>query len=211
MDRPVIITGPQGCGKTLNAGTLAQAVGCATVVDGWVLGDDLLPGALHLTFEPMERLVVAITGGAAPVIREYAQVAMECGLLPDPSDLAEAAPAVVVTASDFSAGEYLARADFEAAQADVQAEAPPPSAAAPTAPAAVLVGLVPMPPEAAETDPAGRDYRAEVIRLCIGDLPPECGLCGAEVTPDNLVGADEDGNLYCIAHGGSLLMPGAEG
>lgn len=104
LSRPVIITGPQGCGKTLHASTLAQAVGCDHVVDGWhnTGPEPLTLGALHLTNEPAETLVLAY--GDRAVIREYADVAMSCGLIPDPSD-----------AAVFSAGEYLSRADHAAA------------------------------------------------------------------------------------------------
>jgi len=47
----VIVVGPQGCGKTRNAQALVQRLGCRGIVDDWVPGVALVPGALHLTHE----------------------------------------------------------------------------------------------------------------------------------------------------------------
>ncbi len=47
----VIVTGPQGCGKTLHAAKLKAHFGCTSVVDEWWSGDPIVPGALHLTCE----------------------------------------------------------------------------------------------------------------------------------------------------------------
>lgn len=52
----VILTGPQGCGKTRHAPALMQHLGCAKVVDEWWPGQRLVPGALHLTCEPVPQV-----------------------------------------------------------------------------------------------------------------------------------------------------------
>lgn len=59
-------------------------------------------------------------------------------------------------------------------------------------------------PASAEAD---RAARADLIRLCVGDDPAHCDLCGEPVTPDNLAGADEDGRLYCTRNGLPLAQP----
>lgn len=48
----VIVTGPQGCGKTSASGQLAQRYGCKSIVDEWYSGMPIVPGALHLTCDP---------------------------------------------------------------------------------------------------------------------------------------------------------------
>lgn len=50
MINTVILYGPQGCGKTRHAETLRRNLGCKHVVDGWMPGDTVEPGGLHLTF-----------------------------------------------------------------------------------------------------------------------------------------------------------------
>jgi len=50
--RPVIVYGPQACGKTTNAQALAQAYGCTSVVDDWTPGEPIPAGALALTNVP---------------------------------------------------------------------------------------------------------------------------------------------------------------
>lgn len=48
--RTVILSAPQGWGKTRNAETLRQEQGCSRVVDSWNPNSDpVTPGALHLT------------------------------------------------------------------------------------------------------------------------------------------------------------------
>ncbi len=47
--KTIILTAPQGWGKTRKAQALRQELGCTSVVDDWYLGDPLKPGALHLT------------------------------------------------------------------------------------------------------------------------------------------------------------------
>lgn len=49
MQNTVIVTGPQGCGKSLHRAALLRSTGCNGVVDEWWPGDPLVPGALHLT------------------------------------------------------------------------------------------------------------------------------------------------------------------
>jgi hypothetical protein len=48
-----IYTGPQGCGETTRAPAIAQRYGCAKVVDDWLPGDPIAPGALHITHLPV--------------------------------------------------------------------------------------------------------------------------------------------------------------
>jgi len=47
--KTVILTAPQGWGKTRNAEALRKQHGCTSVVDNWVYGTQPTPGALHLT------------------------------------------------------------------------------------------------------------------------------------------------------------------
>ena len=49
----VIVTGPQGSGKTLVAEKLRARFGCAAVVEDWWPGTSITPGALHLTHHPI--------------------------------------------------------------------------------------------------------------------------------------------------------------
>lgn len=53
MENTLIVTGPQGCGKTWHAAELMRRFGCSRVVDEWWPGDVLTPGALHLTNVPV--------------------------------------------------------------------------------------------------------------------------------------------------------------
>ena len=46
---PLVIYGPQACGKTRNAERLKRAFGARRVVDEWVPGDPLPPDAIALT------------------------------------------------------------------------------------------------------------------------------------------------------------------
>jgi hypothetical protein len=48
---PVIVYGPKGCGKTRNADRIRRHFGCRQVVDGWMPGEPLVAGAVHLTCE----------------------------------------------------------------------------------------------------------------------------------------------------------------
>lgn len=45
----VIVYGPQGCGKTRHSEALAAHYGVSKVVDDWMPGDPVEPGALHLS------------------------------------------------------------------------------------------------------------------------------------------------------------------
>ncbi len=51
-EQAVIIYGPQGCGKTRNAATLAAFYGKAIIAHDWVPGDKLMPNVLALTCVP---------------------------------------------------------------------------------------------------------------------------------------------------------------
>lgn len=52
-NQTIIVHGPQGCGKTLNAGRIARAFGLDRVIEDWQPGDPSPPkrGALVLTCE----------------------------------------------------------------------------------------------------------------------------------------------------------------
>lgn len=64
----VVLSGPQGCGKTLRASELAARFGCRQIVDGWWPGMRTVPGALHLTHARL----VAVPSGVRLV--DWAQV-----------------------------------------------------------------------------------------------------------------------------------------
>lgn len=49
MANTVVLSGPQGCGKTRHAAELMRLLGCDRVIDEWWPGQPLVPGALHLT------------------------------------------------------------------------------------------------------------------------------------------------------------------
>ncbi|MDO8777056.1 MAG: hypothetical protein Q7K57_51780 [Burkholderiaceae bacterium] len=49
--KTVILTAPQGWGKTRNAEALQKEFGCRAVVDEWNHSQPLTSGALHLTNE----------------------------------------------------------------------------------------------------------------------------------------------------------------
>ncbi len=65
MRKTVILSGPQGCGKSLAAAGLSADLGCTHVVDEWTPGQALQPGALHVTNSPV---AVAESGGAVVVL-----------------------------------------------------------------------------------------------------------------------------------------------
>ena len=47
--KSVLITGPEGCGKTLHAEALRQHFGCVGIVDDWAPKDGIVEGSLLLT------------------------------------------------------------------------------------------------------------------------------------------------------------------
>ena len=47
----VIVHGSQACGKTRNSEKIRKFFGCSHVVDDWMNHDEVVSGALHLTFE----------------------------------------------------------------------------------------------------------------------------------------------------------------
>lgn len=49
MANTVVLSGPQGCGKTRHAAELMRLLGSDRVIDDWWPGQPLVPGALHLT------------------------------------------------------------------------------------------------------------------------------------------------------------------
>lgn len=51
--KTVIVTGPRGSGKNRVAEGLRFRFGCATIVEDWWPGMAVVPGALHLTHEPI--------------------------------------------------------------------------------------------------------------------------------------------------------------
>ena len=48
----IVVYGPQGCGKTTNAGAIARAYGLASIADDWAPGKPLPANALALTHVP---------------------------------------------------------------------------------------------------------------------------------------------------------------
>lgn len=53
MLKTIILTAPQGWGKTCNAEALRQEFGCTSVEDGWnPHSSPIIVGALHLTNAP---------------------------------------------------------------------------------------------------------------------------------------------------------------
>lgn len=57
--KTVILSMPQGMGKSLLAVELAERLGCRAIVDEWTSDTELVAGALHLTHD------VLLQGGAA--------------------------------------------------------------------------------------------------------------------------------------------------
>jgi hypothetical protein len=58
MQSAVIVVGPQGCGKTLQAQKLLRHFGLREMFDAdWYPGDPVKPGTLYLTCEPVARAV----------------------------------------------------------------------------------------------------------------------------------------------------------
>jgi shikimate kinase len=55
MAKGIILTGPQGCGKTINRQKIAAHLGMIFIDDGgWQLGDPLKDDTLHITNEVTE-------------------------------------------------------------------------------------------------------------------------------------------------------------
>lgn len=52
MNNTVVAYGPQGSGKTSQAGAIAALYGCTSIVEEWDTRALLVPGALHLTNVP---------------------------------------------------------------------------------------------------------------------------------------------------------------
>lgn len=50
--KTIILTAPQGWGKTRDKARLRAEFGCKQVVDGWSMGDPIQKNALHLTNVP---------------------------------------------------------------------------------------------------------------------------------------------------------------
>jgi hypothetical protein len=48
-EKTIILTAPQGYGKTIRAEEFRQSYGCTSIVDDWTHGMPVTPGALHLT------------------------------------------------------------------------------------------------------------------------------------------------------------------
>lgn len=78
MNKTVIVHGPQACGKTRHAETLRRHFACREIIDNWLRGDAIVPGALHLTYtkpspSEMDRAMIIPFGQAmhaAGLIRE---------------------------------------------------------------------------------------------------------------------------------------------
>lgn len=68
----VIAHGPMACGKSRNSDALAARFGCDVVVEDWSPGDQIEPGALHLTCQrprttpPHVKVVDFTTLGLSP-------------------------------------------------------------------------------------------------------------------------------------------------
>ena len=59
----IILSAPQGWGKTSKAKNLAKQYGCQSIVDEWTPAETIKPGALHLTnIHPKE--IRPITGAS---------------------------------------------------------------------------------------------------------------------------------------------------
>jgi len=56
---PVVLSAPQGWGKTAHAQALMRQYGCTSVVDNWMPDIPLVNGALHLTNIPASATLVS--------------------------------------------------------------------------------------------------------------------------------------------------------
>lgn len=72
LSKTVILTAPQGWGKTRNATALQTEHGCIKVVDNWAAHQPVIRGALHLTnTNPTELDKAAMGLGAIIVSRGW--------------------------------------------------------------------------------------------------------------------------------------------
>ncbi|GGI16404.1 hypothetical protein [Oxalicibacterium faecigallinarum] len=58
-DKPVVIYGPAGCGKTTHSRAIAETLGKAGIIEDWKRGDRLHNNAIHLTSD--ERLAHTVS------------------------------------------------------------------------------------------------------------------------------------------------------
>lgn len=70
--KTVILSAPQGWGKTTNAAGLQAEFGCTSIVDGWSSNDCITKGALHLTNQPPHELK-AIARRVPVIVRGWNQ------------------------------------------------------------------------------------------------------------------------------------------
>lgn len=99
---PVVVYGPQGCGKTRHAKALAAHFGVERVIDDWMPGDPVDPGALHLS-------QVEVPGAVA-----YESLKAELGLLdPVPEDAGPITLAALVAESMGTVGMVTMTLDAE--------------------------------------------------------------------------------------------------
>lgn len=74
MANTVIVYGPQGCGKTRHADQIRHSLNCASVVDEWRPGDDIVKGAVHFTTAEPDQIVIP-NGPISPRIMPYSSAA----------------------------------------------------------------------------------------------------------------------------------------
>jgi hypothetical protein len=79
--KTIILTAPQGWGKTTNAEALRQEFGCNRVVDNWKPMDCTFEGALHLTNTPPHQIPDGWLLHAELVERGWGQQSKQGGAL----------------------------------------------------------------------------------------------------------------------------------
>ena len=77
--KTIILSTPQGWGKTLNKKALQQEFGCTKVVEDWWPGHCTLEGALHLTHAPAAQIDAGYMLTAELVCRGWEQPAIATG------------------------------------------------------------------------------------------------------------------------------------
>lgn len=68
IPKTVILTAPQGSGKSRDAEAMRIKLGCTKIVEEWGLHHSLTPGALHLTNEHPNMLLACDLNSQADII-----------------------------------------------------------------------------------------------------------------------------------------------